>query len=313
MDKDFVIYKSAELLPQSWDNIADKNIFLKKDFLIFLENVNPCKQEYHLCERRNIIMVCYKLGVDILSFKNGGLKVPLRIVGIPVSLSSPGFVCPNESLGFFEKYLNSFPFLLILNTYKELSLPSASTLATYEMEISDENFEDYLNKLKSNQRRRIKKAISKGKKLEFKPILSNEFSDAHLKLYNEVFERSEGRLEKLSIEYFQKMPAEIVEINCEKNLLGFLQMKQIEGELVFLFCGISKEKNLKYDTYLNLLIYILKTAIERKLSKVHLGQTTDYSKTRVGGEKKPRYMHIAGYMIPKKSAQILMNFFGNKE
>lgn len=125
-------------IPPQWD-IADRNNFLKRDVLSILEKVNPCQQEYYLHSEKRILFVTYRLKLDVFSFQSGfSLKIPVRILGIPLSLSCSGYLCPKEELEFFSRTLDKFPLLLILNTEKELDLPTARTLGTYELDLTKE-------------------------------------------------------------------------------------------------------------------------------------------------------------------------------
>lgn len=130
-------------------------------------------------------------------------------------------------------------------------------------------------------------------------MLPSEFGAAHFALYEQVYNRSEGKLEKLNAEYFRQMDAALYEVSHQGKLLAFFQVKQVQDEFIFLFCGVDKEKNLIFDTYLNLLRKIIELAKDGKAKKVHLGQTTSYSKSCAGAVLKERYMHLAGWCLPK--------------
>lgn len=314
MKPGFKVYDSAKKLPAAWDYIAQNKIFIKRDFLIFLEEVNYCNQTYHINEEENIIMVSYKLKLNLLTFSSK-LKCDfnIRIAGIPLSIACEGFVCADDDLEKLAKYLKSFPLILILNTDGKLPLAKADTLGTYSIELKGD-FDLFFSSLKSRYRRRLKMALAKADYLEFNKLSRQNFQKEHYALYEQVYERSEGRLEKLSIEYFRKMDAQIYEIRGkEGELSAFLQIKQIDKELVFLFCGIDKESNRKYDTYLNMLIYMAKLAYEKKCVKLHLGQTTGYSKSRLSAKKDKKYMHLASSIIPETLCKALLKLLGNKE
>ena len=99
----------------------------------------------------------------------------------------------------------------------------------------------------------------------------------------------------------------------DNELSAFFQIKQVEKEMVFLFYGVDKESNRKYDTYLNMLIYMVKLAYEKQCLRLHLGQTTAYSKSRLGAKKEVKYMHLASGFIPKVLCEMLLSILGNKE
>ena len=314
MNLGFKVYDSAKNLPDIWDKIAAEKLFIKKDFLIFLENINYCNQSYHINEDANIIMVSYKLKIDLLTFKSKlKFNFNIMVVGIPLSIACEGFVCEKDKLEYLSLYLRTFPLVLVLNTDGMLPIAKAATLATYVIKLP-KNFDLIFAGLKSRYRRRLRQAIIKSKYLKITELEKNNFLTKHYALYEQVYERSEGRLEKLNMEYFLKMDAKIYEIKGrEDELLAFFQIKQIDKEMVFLFCGVDKESNKKYDTYLNMLIYIVKLACEKQCEKIHLGQTTEYSKSRLGAKKDKKYMHLASSIVPDAICKMLLKILGNKE
>jgi hypothetical protein len=314
MNSSFTVYNSAKKLPYIWDKIAGDNIFIKRDFLIFLEEVNYCKQDYHINEEKNIIMVTYRLKLNLFTFSSKlKLEFNIRVLGIPLSISCAGFVCGDNNLESLSLYLKTFRLMLILNTDGKLPLPKACTLGTYTMELKGD-FELFFTNLRSRHRRRLKRAIDKSNDLNITKLSKQNFQKEHYSLYEQVYERSEGRLEKLNIEYFQKMNAEIYEVRGANNeLVAFFQIKQIEKELIFLFCGVDKANNRKYDTYLNMLLYIVRLAYEKQCSRLHLGQTTGYSKSRLGAKKDIRYMHLTSSFIPSAVCKMLLDMLGYKE
>ncbi len=306
----FTVYDKAKDLPADWDRIAGLRSFIRRDFLHFLEECNPCGQRYHIHGQKDIILVTYHLGLDMFTFKKGAsFTLPLRIAGIPLSLAVPGYVCGENDRESLEAYLQSFGLCLVLNTQGELRLPKGNTLASYRIDLKG-NVEEYIRQLKSRYRRRLKKARQKGEQLRFLPLSGKDFGQEHFSLYEEVYERSEGKLEKLSATYFQRMPAQMYELrNTENTLLAFFQIREEEVELFFLFCGVSLRENRRYDTYLNMLLYILHLAYERKCKSLHLGQTTGYSKSVLGARRENLYLHLSGRFLPKvlleKIAEIL--------
>lgn len=310
----FKVYDSAKKLPDCWDEIAKDNVLMKKAFLMFLEEVNYCRQSYHLDEENNIIMVSYRLKLNLFTFSTSfGPDFDIRVAGIPLSVAAPGFVCSEDGLSILAAYLESFPLILILNTDGRLPVPKAHTLGTYSMELR-EDFDFFFKSLKSRHRRRLKRALSKAEDLKISELPNRDFNKEHYSLYEQVYKRSEGKLEKLKIEYFQRMDAKMYQIRgMDNELSAFFQIKQVEKEMVFLFCGVDKESNRKYDTYLNMLIYMVKLAYEKQCLRLHLGQTTAYSKSRLGAKKEVKYMHLASGFIPKVLCEMLLSILGNKE
>lgn len=311
---DFQIYNSAFNLPQRWDEIAKDNYAFKREFLQFLEKVNPCKQKYHISNTKNIILISYNLDLNIFTYtKKLKLNLPINIVGIPISIAEKGYICDDEEIYYLSGYLNSFSLVLVLNTLNELYLPSGNTLPAYSLNLED-SFEIYLSKMRSHYRYRVNKALKKGKNLIYEQINPYDFSEKMYSLYEEVYERSDGKLEKLGIDYFKNSNAEIFTVKENTNdIIGFFQIFEYKNELIFLFCGIDKEKNKNYDLYMNILIKIIKIGIDRNLKKIHFGQTTQHTKTHLGARQQKRYLNIASRFIPNFILEKMAKSLGKNE
>lgn len=292
----FKQYDKAEDLPPLWDSIME-NDFQRRTFLSFLEKVNPCNQRYHLYEEKGIALITYRLKLDFFTFREKySLALPITVVGVPLSIASAGYVVKDEAIPELAAYLRHFPLLLVLNSSGELPLPKGKTLPTFELEHYND-LEMHLGRMRSHYRYRLKKARKRGRVLLFEKINPSDFDMDMYHLYEEVYERSEGKLEKLSIDFFRQCDASLYVVFDEhRNKIAFFQYKESEKELVFLFCGLDHQKNARYDLYLNILLKILKLGEGKK---IHLGQTAAYSKQRVGAEKKERYMHIGSRFLPK--------------
>ena len=62
-----------------------------------------------------------------------------------------------------------------------------------------------------------------------------------------------------------------------------------------------------------MLIYMVRLAYEKQCIRLHLGQTTGYSKSRLGAKKEIKYMHLASNIIPDAVCKKLLDMLGNKE
>lgn len=306
----FKIYSKASDLPKEWD-LYTKNPFQKREFLIFLEEVNPCNQKYHINFDDNIILITYKLKLNILSFFNKfELNIPIDILGIPLSVATNGYSCPSQKLAILQKYIETFGLLLILNTDGKLNLPTALTFPNFIVK-APKSLDDHLSKMRSHYRYRAKKALSRRNKLQFEKIKPQNFSQKLYSFYEEVFERSEGKLEKLSIDFFRKCDADLYKIlNEHSDEIGFFQCKEIDNNLVFLFCGFDHSKNKTYDLYLNILLKLIELGTGTE--NIHFGQTTEYSKSRLGAFPHYLYLHLQSKYIPKTLCHRILNLLGNK-
>ncbi len=106
--------------------------------------------------------------------------------------------------------------------------------------------------------------------------------------------RTENPLEILPAYFFQEFEAEIYEftdIDTER-IIGFIQIKEINKKLLFLFGGFKKEDNRKYDLYYNMLLKIVEIGIEKNIQVIEFGQTAEESKLKIGCKEKKKYLYI---------------------
>ena len=59
-----------------------------------------------------------------------------------------------------------------------------------------------------------------------------------------------------------------------------------------MFAGLNHALNLKYDIYINMLLYMISYAIENGYSSIDLGQTTMDTKLKLGAVSRPKYMYL---------------------
>lgn len=291
----FEVYNKAAELPQSWDQLVEGNIFLTKTILGHLEKLNPCQQTYHLDTTRGIALVTYKLKLDIFTFaQNIALKVPVNIVGIPLSTAKSGYALKDKArLEEMVQYIKSLKgFYLILNSEDELNLAQGNTLPTCRLEIRWQKFSENLQALRSHYRYRAKKALNKFNEVKITELEdNNSFDQAMYRLYLEVYEHSEAKLEKLPIEFFREFPAKIFKFTLNNETIAFLQLVAKGEELIFLLGGFHRSYNERLDLYYNLLLKLVDYAIEKGYKYLDLGQTAEETKLKLGASQYPKYMY----------------------
>jgi hypothetical protein len=280
-----IIYTAEEL--------KDNKIFdLNDDFiklLSLLEEINPCNQFYEIAE--NCLIISYNLKLNLFNFKNIlPLKAKVQVIGLPVSLSQRGYLGNlNKTVDIVKKRKG---LKIILNADTEI-IKGAKTLSTFVFENSFETFDDYLNKLRSSYRRRINKALRYRNSLNIRKIQNSNFSDAHYNLYLSIMIRTDNPLETLPIDFFRDYDSEIYEFTDKNdNVIGFIQLKELDGRLCFLFGGFNKEDVEKYDIYYNMLLKIIEIAIEKKAKIIEFGQTAEESKLKIGCREVYKYLYV---------------------
>ena len=57
----YKVLKSAKDLPKEWDKLCNKNIYMQKTFLEYMEKVNYCNQSYHLFYKNDKLYSCFMM------------------------------------------------------------------------------------------------------------------------------------------------------------------------------------------------------------------------------------------------------------
>lgn len=260
------------------------------ELLNLLEEINPCSQLYEMED--GCFIVSYKFKLNIFNFKKSlPLYINLEIIGLPISLSHRGYFGDiNKVIDLVEKRKG---LKLILNADSPIK-DGGRTLSTFIFHNRFDSFKSYLSSMRSSYRRRINMALSKREKISINKIYNKNFSRDHYELYLNILKRTDNPLEILPIEFFREYESEIYEFldKDTKRLIGFIQIKQIENKLFFLFGGFNKEDNKLYDLYYNMLLKIVEIAIEKKVKSIDFGQTAEESKLKLGCIEKPKYLYI---------------------
>ncbi|MCR3923215.1 MAG: GNAT family N-acetyltransferase, partial [Firmicutes bacterium] len=264
----WVLVKEACDLPPAWDQLAATNIFLTKRFLVHLQRTNPCKQTYNLLYVEDVlqaIYVDYVLQLDLLTYSRFCFTTPVRVLGIPCSVDKQGFACGQ---GYERAPLTHLQTKkgakLLLNSDDALSDVPANTLPTCRLQLRWPTFDHYLAALRSHYRYRWQKARKKWAHVQVEVVAEPTFTAQMYTLYEQVFQQSHFKLEKLPFDFFQALPLPLTLIKASHadKLLGFVLLVENEDELIFFFTGFDYKLQSTYDTYHNLLLEILQYGIE---------------------------------------------------
>lgn len=295
------VYTKAKELDDRWDNIALENEFLKKEFLSLLEISNPCEAKYYIVEDQSIFVV-YEIKIDLLTYSNLSIKKKVKVIGIPISVSIEGFISKKEEhLKYVMKSLKGI--ILILNTKKYINgLSRGSTLSTFVMECP-KDLSLYEKNLRSNYRKRISKI--KTQDIEARYLQKSVFSKEHYKLYENMYNKSNAKLEKQKIDFFTEFDGSIIEFLKDNALCGFIQTKVIGETLYFIFGGIDYLKNSDGYLYLKMLYQVIEEGIKNKCKYINMGQTAEEAKMRFGCYEEKLYMYCY-------SNNKIINFLINK-
>jgi hypothetical protein len=123
--------------------------------------------------------------------------------------------------------------------------------------------------------------------------------DVHA-LYESVVDRSDMRLERLSLDFFLELSTRL-QGNVE--LIVFSRQSRIvvigwclEANAVYhmLFMGIDYELNAEFDLYFNLIYAVLDRALRKGVGEIRVGQAADAFKAKLGCRPEPLYMYMKG-------------------
>jgi hypothetical protein len=289
------VFNTAADLPSTWDDIFANNVYMLKNNLLILEKSNPCSQRYMLVNDRSAFVI-YKLKLNIFSYAKLKLNIAVNIIGVPCSVSKQGYILDARDADEFESFIKNEKNCIILNSEDDLlgtQLIQGETLPTCKMNISWSSIDDFICNLRSHYRYRLKKALDKGKETSIKRLEdNNSFDEKMYSLYEQVYDKSQYKLEKLSIDFFKMFPSSIYVFYLQENPVAFVQLIDNNGELSFVFGGIDYALNHKYDLYINMLMFILKYGIDNKLSAIDMGQTAEDTKMKFGCLQHKKYMYI---------------------
>ena len=293
-------YRRAEELPALWDSLAEGHPFFQRRILQNIEVSNPCCQEYVLFYRQKVpaaALISYQLSLDLLTYSRLSLPVPIRMIGIPVSVAAPGVICREGAWEDVLEYIRRLPgCTVVLNLPHELpgsDLPAGITLPDCRMDLPWNSFDEYLTALRSPYRRRLLQAMERWQNVVIDELADNRVFDQELyQLYLDVYNNSKYKLECLDIEFFRSFPSRILRFSVQGRAIAFIQLMDNGDELFFLFGGFIKEENRIYDTYLNILLEIIRQGIQGGYRSIDMGQTAEMSKTKLGCRMSRRWMYI---------------------
>ena len=295
------IYHLASQLPLSWDKLCQNNLYLQRSFLTYMEQTNNCGQQYYAFFYKNKLVggfVTFEYLSNLLMFtRQFKLNFKIKYIYLPLSVCEPGIFLNQHSQNEITQTIKSINGLKVILSTKDNTLLPGLTFANYLptsiMNIKWRTFNQYLNALRSNYRHRIQKALNKSKNLHIKQLTSNQDFDEQLySLYCQVWEHAQYKLEKLNQQFFQLSNSKIFVFYNQKTPLAFVQLIENGQELIFEFGGFDYAKNHQYDLYYNMLLHIIKYAINHKFKKIDLGQTAEDTKLKLGSHLETRGMFL---------------------
>lgn len=287
----FEIVKITADLPEYWDQICN-DYFQTKEFLLHAEKYNSCRQHYYLLFQNSLLKagaIIYSLRLDLFTFLAVKSPFTMNIAGVPCSVSSSGIV---GDVKLFPTLIEEIKeqekgMLLMLNherTMPPAELLSGRTLPTMLFSNTFSSYANYLLNIRAPYRRRLLQIADAFTGVEKEQIPCKDFTSEMHAQYLEVLKRNKRKLETLSLDFFQQLPPIFVLTTYSINtrLLGWKITLAYEEKYYFFLGGIDYSARLKFKTYFNLLLDVLKEGIENKAVVIDFGQTAEIPKMRLG-------------------------------
>lgn len=297
-----VTLQSADELPAEWDNFVGDNCYMKRGFLQFIESIDNCSQKYQIFRNEKgeidtVFMMYVRPDFNLFMFTPIKILLRTNFVYVPLSVTRPGIECHGKTIPNIISYLKKNKgYTIFLNTAPSFELSGfikAKTFPRCVLKLRWNTFEEYFDSLRSGYRHRYKKAIAKSKKLRFRMLEDNsQFSDTMYSLYEEVYNNSPYKIEKLSKPFFQGSFFKIGVFEMGNEPVGFIQLVENESELIFEFVGFNHKLNKEYDIYISLLMKIVEYGINHRFQHIDFGQTADEAKLKLGCRYEPLFALI---------------------
>lgn len=163
------------------------------------------------------------------------------------------------------------------------------------------SFEDYLAALKSKYRVRLKRALKKADAIERK-VLSIEdlkvYEERIHSLYLQTALQANFNLFILPKDYFRQMKIHLADqidvfgYFLDGELIGFYTVIYDKEFVDAHFLGYDKSKNGQHQSYLNMLIDILKAGLEHGAKEIHFSRTALEIKSSMGAQPQEMVFYL---------------------
>lgn len=290
-----MMYKRIERaadLPAEWDKLCEKNIYMSRSFMEFMEAANACNQSYHLFYRDGKLYSCFMMferKFNLFIFTKYKINVPMKFIYLPLSVSHPSIIwdCDMGEVGKVLRKMKGIKIIINVDKEELDGFAKGHYLPICVLKNRWNTWDEYIGSMRASYRRRINLALKKGKDITYRLLEDNrDFTDEMYGLYEQVFNHSEYSLEKLTAEFFRNDISKTVLLEIDGKTEAFVQLIEDSANdmLIFEFCGYNYDIAHKYDIYYNMLAQIVKYAIDHKFKYVQFGQTAYDAKMKFGAE-----------------------------
>jgi predicted N-acyltransferase len=167
------------------------------------------------------------------------------------------------------------------------------------------DFDHFVASVRSRYRNQIKRSQTKFKQSGLRVVHARSaehfdllFTEDVYRLYLSVLERAEVKLERLPAEFFRELARQFPKeaaftfIYRGERVVAFVCGLFHGDEYLNLFCGLDYRLNEEADLYFNLMFHDVDFALRSGVRALHVGQTADQFKSRIGCYTRPRYFYV---------------------
>ncbi len=169
------------------------------------------------------------------------------------------------------------------------------------------NFAQYCAALSSHYRKQITRSMRKMKSAgvelsivtDPQEILRLYTAEVH-DLHSQMVAKAEINIEVLPIEFFHELASrlqgkvELVALSKDARIIAIGWCLQDASSYHLLYAGLDYQLNHEMDLYFNLMYATLDRALQKQVAKIHVGQTADAFKARLGCYAEPLYAFAKG-------------------
>ena len=190
------------------------------------------------------------------------------------------------------KRIRGFTILANIAGDQLLDLPYELSYARCTIQVKWDSFEGYLGSLRSHYRYKYRKILKRAGELIIKEVEADNFNSEMYRLYENVYEKTDLKINKAEPGFFKSRYSRIISINTGDKCIGFVQLIENGQELVFSLVGLDYSYNGKYNLYVRLLLEVIRYGVEKGFKVIDLGQTTYDAKRKLGSEIEKLYIQV---------------------
>jgi len=162
-----------------------------------------------------------------------------------------------------------------------------------ELDLKDfDIFENYLDKLQSKYRLRVRKVLEANAKTSIIDIHKENFQtyrDQLSELFLNVLNNSKFKLTTISVDYFYQYILLVDRFHVKGfvlngKLVGFVSYFQLDSIIEVHYVGLDYEYNRSHKVYNYILIQMIRLALEYQIPKVCFGRTAQELKSTLGAK-----------------------------